>query len=513
MVGVPEKGRIALNLKGEIESYIRENWDQVLRDIDALVRIPSVEDLGAAASGAPYGPGPALALREALGMAERMGFETHDCEGFIGYADLPGAAKTQICVLGHVDVVPAGPGWAFPPYEVTCKDGYLIGRGVSDDKGPLVIALHAVNFWREHIQRTDEVLPYTVRMLFGANEETGMGDVAYYSAHYPDPEFLFTPDADFPVGYGEAGICQGVLTSGPIVSGRILALEGGVAVNAVPGEAHARVACDVSALPSREGIVVAVVDGAVEDAAGDAPEGVSEDTAEAQRGETGASKNGVVDICAYGKAAHASAPQLGRNAVALLADYLLENDLLSSDERRFFELVQAATSTVDGAVFGIACADDHLGALTAVGTVAALRQMEGNARLSLAMDFRYPTAIIADEIERRMGEAAANFGATFAVTVDKPPYLIDPSSSAIKALSNAYNEVTGEDAEPFTMKGGTYAREFAHAASFGPEKSWEPKPDWIGALHAADEGIREDLLKQALEIYIRAIGNLMEVEL
>lgn len=522
-----------MDLKAEIESYICENWNQVLRDIDTLVRIPSVEDLDAASPSAPYGPGPAQALREALGIAQRMGFETHDCEGFIGYADLPGAAQTQISILGHVDVVPAGPGWTFPPYEVTCKDGYLIGRGVSDDKGPLIIALHAVNFWREHTQRTGEVLPYTVRLLFGANEETGMGDVAYYSAHYPDPDFLFTPDADFPVGYGEAGICQGVLTSGPISGGCILALEGGVAINAVPGEAHARVACDMGALPLRDGIVVTAVDEAIEEAAGDAPEravedaagdaperavedaagDAPEDAADAQYGEASAHKNGVADICAYGKAAHASAPQLGRNAVALLSNYLLENNLLSLDERCFFELVQTATSTNDGAGFGVACADDHFGALTAVGTVLALKQVEGDVHLSLAMDFRYPTAITAEEIEQRMGKVAADFGATFAIVVDKPPYLMDPSSAAIQALSDAYSEVTGEDAKPFAMKGGTYAREFAHAASFGPEKSWEPKPDWIGALHAADEGISEDLLKQALEIYIRAIGNLMEVEL
>ena len=473
---------MALGLENEIESYIRDNWEQVVADIDALVRISSVEDLDNAGPDAPYGPGPARALRTALGIAERMGLEAHDCKGIIGYADLPGASAKQIGVLGHVDVVPAGPGWEFPPYEVTRKDGYLVGRGVADDKGPLVVALHAVEFWHALVQRTGWVLPYTVRVLFGANEETGMGDVAFYREQYPDPAFLFTPDADFPVGYGEAGICHGVLTSGPIDGGNLLALEGGVAVNAVPGEAHALVACDAGALPSRTDIAITAADGAA-------------------------------DIRAYGKSAHASAPQLGRNAVALLVDYLLAGDVLAPDEKRFIELVHAATAADDGIAFGLACADDHFGALTAVGTVLALKQVAGKAQLSLAMDFRYPTAITADQIAQRMNEAAAAFGATFAIIGDKPPYLMDPSSPAIQALNDAYSDVTGEDAEPFAMKGGTYAREFAHAASFGPEKSWEPKPDWVGALHAANEGIREDLLKQALEIYIRAIGNLTQIEL
>jgi len=77
----------------------------------------------------------------------------------------------------------------------------------------------------------------------------------------------------------------------------------------------------------------------------------------------------------------------------------------------------------------------------------------------------------------------------------------------------AYNQATGEDAKPFTMKGGTYARVFSTGVSFGPEKPWETKPDWVGSMHGPDEGIREDLLKQAFSIYVRTIGRLMKLDL
>ena len=44
-----------------------------------------------------------------------------------------------------------------------------------------------------------------MRFIFGANEETGMADVMWYLEKYESPAFLFTPDADFPVCYGEKG--------------------------------------------------------------------------------------------------------------------------------------------------------------------------------------------------------------------------------------------------------------------------------------------------------------------
>ena len=289
------------SLDEEIEGYLQENWEQVVADIDALVRIPSVEDLQAAAPGAPWGPAPAQALSAALSIADRMGFDSRECDGYIGYADLEGESAKQVAVIGHVDVVPAGPGWNFPPYEVTRKDGYLVGRGVSDDKGPLVVALHAAAFWRERLMRSGERLPYTLRIIFGANEETGMGDVPYYRRHFPDPAFLFTPDADFPVGYGEAGICHGRLVSAPIEGGCIRALAGGVANNAVPGEAFARLACPVDALPK-------AVDGVQVESDG-----------------------GSAVVRAYGISAHASEPESGDNAIDKLAAFLLGADVLSGE--------------------------------------------------------------------------------------------------------------------------------------------------------------------------------------
>ena len=225
-------------LEQRIDRYLDEHWEDIVDDIDRLVRIPSFEDLGAAAEGAPYGPGPRKALDAALAMAGDMGFEVHDDAGHVGYADLVGASEEQLGIIGHIDVVPAGPGWHFEPYQVTRKDGYLLGRGVIDDKGPSVVALHAMNLWlRMQLDGQAPQLPYTLRFIFGVNEETRMDDVHYYRAHHADPAFLFTPDAEFPVCYGEKGIYHSLMTSAdvPVEQRTVISLEGGTAVNAVPG--------------------------------------------------------------------------------------------------------------------------------------------------------------------------------------------------------------------------------------------------------------------------------------
>lgn len=470
-------------LNGKIDEYLAQNWDQMVADIDTLVQIPSVEDLGRAnaQAGSPFGPEPARALDAALGIADRMGLVTKNCDGYMGIADFPGESDTQLGIIGHVDVVNAGPGWHFEPYQVTRKDGYLLGRGTSDDKGPIVTALHAVNFWKRLVDAGDTApLPYTVRVLFGANEETSMGDVAYYRAHYADPAFLFTPDAEFPVCYGEMGICSGVLKSKPIADGNIIHMEGGAAVNAVPGQAYAVVRYDGRKLPRADRIALTN------------------------------NHDGTWRIDAEGKSAHASTPDLGVNAIAVLVSYLLRNNLVSYPEKQYLLLDWALLRATDGSGLNIHAEDDAFGRLTAVGGIV-FYDRETQPFFTQTVDCRYPTTTSSAEIAEKVNEMAQVIGAEFAIDHDKVPFLMDRDSPAVQALLEAYNEATGEDAQAFTMAGGTYARMFSNAASFGPDKPWAKKPSWVGSMHGPDEGILEDLLKQAFRIYVLTIGKLMRI--
>ena len=86
-------------------------------------------------------------------------------------------------------------------------------------------------------------------------------------------------------------------------------------------------------------------------------------------------------------------------------------------------------------------------------------------------------------------------------------------SPEIQALLATYGEYTGQEAEAFTIGGGTYARHFARACAFGPNDPGEERPAWAGTEHGPDEAISEKSLRQALKIYIVAIARLMELDL
>lgn len=463
------------------QDYLAAHWEDMVADIEDLVRIPSFKEADKAdeSAGRPWGPGPAAALEAGLSLAHGFGFRAVNLDGRIGYADLEGESRTQIGIIGHMDVVPAGPGWTVPPFELTRKDGYLLGRGVIDDKGPSVVALHAVRFLKEHapdLFGSDE-LPYTVRFIFGADEECGMGDVPYYRAVQPDPAFLFTPDAEFPVCHGEKGHFDATLVSAKL-DGCITSFDGGVASNAVPGLAECVIRASADSVPSTNQVSV-----------------------------EGAGK-GLLRLKAVGKSAHASLPEGGVNAIGLIVEHLLEFAPLSDAERSFLELESRLLADTTGASVDCAAQDDDFGALTLVGGVVSFE----DGCLFQSIDIRYPTSISAKELEERLARVAATVDACVKDVSYQEPFLVDASSPEIQALLSAYCDVTGKSAQAFTMGGGTYAREFTHAASFGPEFPHQQNPTWVGGMHGPDEGVSEETLKQAFVIYCVALARLMALE-
>ena len=465
-------------LKAEAKTFVEKNWEDIVKDIESLVAIRSVEDLDHATDEMPYGPASYEALCKGVEIAERLGLDAHNCDGHIGYADVPGDSERQIAMIAHTDIVPEGSGWTFDPFKLTRKDGYLIGRGVLDDKGPFVLELYCAKFFAERAARTGERLPYTIRCIIGNNEETEMADVEWYLERYPQPEFLFSPDADFPLICGEKGGYSATIRSGK-VSDVIVDFCGGTVGNAVAGEATALVRADAAALPAADRIT------------GEAVEG------------------GLARISAEGIGAHASTPAGSINAIGLLVDYLLENGLFSEGEKSFLEMEKLVFGSTDGSTLDIAATDDLFDPLTCIG--GTIRTVDGVFEQTI--DSRYPTSITGDEITRRVGALCEAHGCTLTVDLDMVPFSTDPNSDGIQALVRTYNEYTGRNDKPFTIGGGTYARHFKAGGAFGPNDPNFPMPDWIGAEHSADEGFSEEQFKRALEIYIVSVARLAELDL
>ena len=136
------------NIIQSIDKFIAENERSIVRDIGRLVAINSVLDMSTASVDKPFGEGPAKALELGLEIAKELGLDTYNCENYIGYASI-GDNKDYLATIAHLDVVPAGEGWTGDPFTLREREGYLIGRGVMDDKGPSVLTLYALKFLKE----------------------------------------------------------------------------------------------------------------------------------------------------------------------------------------------------------------------------------------------------------------------------------------------------------------------------------------------------------------------------
>ncbi len=459
-------------LSEQIDSFIRNNTDRIISDIGELVSIDSVQQ--AAEPGAPFGAGVRSALDKTLEIARRLGLDTLGDE-VMGYAALPGTdPEKYLATICHVDVVPAGNGWDADPFTMRVQDGWLLGRGVADDKGPMVLCLYALAF----LKQQGVTLRYPIRALVGTNEETGMKELGHYFEKNAAPVFCFTPDAEFPVCNGEKGQFGGLLVSPQKIGGILQNLEGGVANNAVPDRAFALVKADIENLPGTENITLSLAE------------------------------EGLVRIDGQGISGHAASPEGTRNAIGVVVDYLLANALGTPEELGYLRAVQKLHSSTAGKGLGIDCKDEPFGPLTVIGGRIYLR----DGHLVQTIDSRFPTTTDGETIAAAIRNAIGT-DAQLECGRANEPFYISADSPAILACIDTFNQVTGRQDTPFTMGGGTYARHFPYAVSFGPEYADTVLPAFGGPMHGANEAAPLDKLLQALKIYIIALLRLEEIEL
>ena len=158
-----------MNFKQSIQAE-KEN---IIKSICQLVSIPSTE--GRPACGMPFGEGPAKALQYVLDLGRNMGFHVENFDNYAGHIEFGEGEKT-LGILCHADVVPCGEGWICDPYVPEIIDGILYGRGVLDDKGPLIVCLYAMKILKD----LQIPLGKKVRLIVGTNEETNWGCMDYY---------------------------------------------------------------------------------------------------------------------------------------------------------------------------------------------------------------------------------------------------------------------------------------------------------------------------------------------
>ena len=199
---------------------------EILQSLNDLLSIPSVTAYGPPEL--PFGPETDRALTYVLDLCDRLGFRTKNCSKKVGWAEI-GEGDEMVAALVHLDVVPAGEGWEYPPFALTEADGKLYGRGIADDKGPAIACIYAM----KALLDSGEPLKRRIRIIFGMAEEGGdWSDMEYYRTFEEAPLCGFTPDGAFPAIYGEKGFSTYHLVY-PLASSGLELLEGGQAENIV----------------------------------------------------------------------------------------------------------------------------------------------------------------------------------------------------------------------------------------------------------------------------------------
>ena len=421
--------------------------EEMIRALCANLRIQS--DAQPPEPGKPNGDGPARALEHALHTAARMGFATKSVDGHAGCVDY-GEGKEMVAVLGHLDVVPAGEGWTFPPYGGKIEDGRIYGRGALDNKGPMFAALYGL----KAIKDSGLPLDRRIRLIFGTSEETTFADMEYYVTQEELPVAGFTPDSDFPVIYAEKGILH--VTFSRTFSDMeetdvsLESLQGGTVVNMVPDRAEAAL----------------LVGGR------------------------------RVNLAAAGASAHGSKPEDGVNACFALLELLSHQDLPVAMQDAFAFLTYALTHETIGENLGLAMADEPSGPLS-----VNLGLLEGGADyIRGSLDIRYPVTVSRDTVLALLEESFMKGGFGIESLSHKQPLYRPKDDALVLTLMRVFEEKTGIVHPPISTGGGTYARAMPNILAFGP-----CFPGDVYAFHQPDESITTDHLLLLSQIYAQAM--------
>ncbi len=456
----------------QYDQYIREHLQEMKETLRSLVQCPSVR--GASSSGAPFGKDAADALQVFLDTAQSLGFETKNVDGYVGTVQL--GDDPQLGILCHLDVVPAGNGWSVPPFDVTEQDGFLLGRGVIDDKGPAVAALYALKAVSE------SGIPLSgVRIIAGCDEENDHSDIDYYLQQESFPPMLFTPDADFPLINIEKGRVHATLSTRlePTAAPRaILSLDAGEAVNAVPDKAV--------------GVIRGFDAEEVRSYIDKTPlEGISFEIEP---------EDDYLRITAHGKSAHASTPEQGINALTGLLTLLDAMPIGCSDDTDCIHglCTLFPFGETDGTDAGVGCADEESGALT----LAFSRIRMDEDQCVAEVDIRFPICRTKHDIFRTLSKSAERFGLDVTYTGADPHY-VPTTSFLVKTLLGVYEEVTGDPGKPLAIGGGTYVHGYEGGVAFGAEF-----PGDDNHMHGADERLNIENWIETAVIYARAIEKL-----
>ena len=442
-----------------MEHVMQTYFNDIVKSTAELLKFDS--SLRPAEEGYPFGKEAADCLAFFLALAEEMGFETHNYDNYVGEV-IFGEGK-EFAILAHLDVVPAGSGWKYPPFDAVINDDLsdggvagmkIWGRGAMDDKGPAMVCLYCLKALKDQ-----GVTPTRkIKLIVGCNEECGWKCIEHYNQVATMPDEGFTPDADFPAIYAEKGILH-FTTLFPMEDAPFTALKAGERANMVCDYAEA-------VLTRKAGGKLVYYENPI-------------------AGTRFSYDNTTNILRVYGKSAHGSTPDKGANALQALLYFL---STFHTDCKKAYDLL------FDD-VQGLKQMRDETGYLTMSPDVAIYQ----NGILKITTDVRFPSTHKKEEVT----DAVKAFGVEYEENNYQAPLYNDPNGKLITTLMQVYNDVTGKNEKPIAIGGGTYARALKCGCAFGPEL-----PDEEATIHQPNEYVTFERIQLMSEVYYNAIKAL-----
>ncbi|MBQ5926978.1 MAG: Sapep family Mn(2+)-dependent dipeptidase [Clostridia bacterium] len=443
-------------------AHITEKYfDEIVEKTAEIVRFDS--SLKPAEGEFPFGKETADCLQYFLNLASSFGFETKNYDNYVG--EVVFGEGEPFAILAHLDVVPAGKGWKYPPFGGVINDDVsdggmtgkkIWGRGTMDDKGPAVATLYALKALKDEGFTPNR----KIQFILGCNEESGWACIDHYNQVAKMPEEGISPDANFPAIYAEGGILH-FTAKFPIENPPFLTFTGGEKVNMVCDEAEATVTeTTAKAFQSYQNSFAGVTLFLDEE-------------------------NGK--ITAKGKSAHGSTPQMGANAMGGLLQFFATQN---PDCKKAYDIL------FDD-VLALKTIEDQTGVLTMSPDVVSFE----NGVLSVTVDVRFPATKKKEDVLSRLDNAKIPYGN---IRYQAPLYN-DPNGKLVSVLMSVYNQATGGNEPPIAIGGGTYARALKNGCAFGPEMPGEE-----ATIHQPNEYVTFDNLRFMTKMYYEAIKKLTE---
>ena len=458
----------------DLHKEVLKYKDELIKDLQDSIRIKSVEE--EAKPGMPFGEGPAKALEHFLSVGEKLGFKAENFDNYAGHIDFgTDDQEEMVGILGHVDVVPEGTGWDHDPYGAEIVDNKMFGRGTLDDKGPMMICLYAMKALKD----AGIPLKRKVRMILGANEETGWGCMKHYfeKLQMPHPAVSFTPDSEFPVTFAEKGILRALFK---VKTDADITVKAGNVFNAVPESATITLPLSYKEAAERE---LPLYNEGKENK-------VSFEITE----------NKIV-VTSKGVAAHAAHPSLGYNSLSALMIFLGRLDI---KENGFKEMIKFFNDKIqmefNGKLLGLNLVDEPSGEIT----INFGKCYVENGELIVSMDMRFPVTFEAESIKEKLFTVLNEYGLTFEPLKEEKPLYVPKDNFLVKTLMEVYQDMTGDmESQPISTGGGTYAKAVSNCVAFGALLKGTPD-----SMHQKNECIDLASLDTLLPLFVETIYRL-----